>query len=128
MVNDLWEVQATFILTFDLIICSTNHMHVAFLFTSCATWSSFMPGKLYGQLCFDLLGYLCSSFKNLTVQIFKSQTRSIPFKMFSVSPPPFPSSFSLTPWTLKQNWEQYMHPGVKSIASVSPVWCKQGVH
>lgn len=132
MVNDLWEVQATFTLNFGLIICSTNHMHVTFCL-------HLVPHALHlcqvncvwticGQLCFDLLGYLCSGFKNLIVQKLKSQTRSIPFKMFSVGPPPFPSSSSLTPWTLKQNWGQHMHPGIKGIASASPVWCEQGVH
>lgn len=116
-------MQAMFILNFDLIICSINHMHVALcvphglhlcqvncIWTTCR------------QLCFNLLGYLCGCFKNLIVQIFKSQTRSIPFKMFSFSPPPFPSSFPLTPWTLKQKTNKTESSTCIQVLRVLPVF------
>lgn len=89
-----------------LIICSNSHMHVAFRL-------HLVPHALHlcqvncvwtvcRQLCFDLLGNLCSCFKNLLFKYFKSQTFFIPFELLSFSPPPFADSFSLIPWILKQ--------------------------
>lgn len=106
--GDLWEVQAMLILHFGLIICSLLViLHVAFCLhlvphglhlcqVNCI-WT------LCRQLCFNLLGYQCSCFKNRNVQIFKSQTPSIPFRVFAFRPPSLLNSFPLTSWTLNKN-------------------------